>query len=712
MEVQSALIGAFVTFAIMTGMLLRRRRRRSDILFAVVCVVLGGWFLTTFLRGNFGVDPWLRVEIAVGSLLPAALVRLFADMMPWSTPRARKLLNATYPLSALFALVALSPLGNLPALQVSAAVYIALTIVLAGQAMMHAPEVARHTVDYARRRYLAIGASLVFLLAIFGQLPGVSAGLTAASHLAVMLYVFFLSQITLRDRLLDLNEFIGRMLILGILAVLFATISATLIGLGNDDVGRLFNSVVGVIILLTLYDPLKDRLETKVIELFFRERNRLTFVLEDLALRMQHGILDPSRMAGIVVDTLHGARRATHAAVYLLDPSGDGFVRHAFRGPEPALRVNANELPALWQAIQQNRAPLLADQLAEEDATVEEPTNRDLIDAMRAVSSDLLFPFVSGEEVLGFLALRDDRSVEPYATKEIAQLMKIADTAATVIWNSKLAEKLRERERLAAIGAMAAGLAHEIRNPLGAIKGAAEYLDPSEGPADPELLQVIIDEVNRLNTVVSQFLDYARPFRAHFARVDLNDIVRRTARLVTAQRTDPAPEIELDLDPELPVIEADGEQLKQVILNLVLNAIDASREAASPVRIKTRLRARQMVELRVVDRGVGIPRENLEQVFIPFFTTKQQGTGLGLAVCHRIVMSHGGTIHPESQIGVGTDFVIQLPLRQAAQAREAARSGSSAAETPSAGAPPISPKRGPGGGHEPGPSRARTKTAM
>ncbi len=648
----------------MTSMLLRRRRRRSDVLFAVVCVVVSVWFLATLCRGNFGFDPWLRVEMSIAALIPAALIRLFADMMPWTSPPARRILNTSYPLSGLFGLLMLSPLGYLPAFQISTAVYIGGAIVLAGQVMMLAPDIVRNTVDHARRRYLAIGASLVFILAIIGQVPQIAPGFTAAGHLAVMLYIFFISQIILRDRLLDLNEFIGRMLIMGILAVLFATISATLIGLGSNDVGRLFNAVVGVIILLTLYEPLKERLETKVIEIFFRERNRLTLVLEDLATRIQHGILDPSRMANIVVDTLHDARRATHAAVYLLEPSGGGFARHAFRGPEPALRVNANELPALWQSIQQNRAPLLADQLTEEDASAEEPIHADLIAAMRAVSADLLFPFVSGDEVLGFLALRDDRSVEPYATREIAQLMKIADTAATVIWNSKLAEKLRERERLAAIGAMAAGLAHEIRNPLGAIKGAAEYLDPTEeGPADPELLKVIIEEVNRLNTVVTQFLDYARPFRAQFSKVDLNSVVRRTARLVNAAQR--RIQLELDLDATLPVIEADGEQIKQVILNLILNAEDASRDKEAEIRVKTRfLTGRQMVELRVIDRGIGIPRDNLEQVFIPFFTTKQQGTGLGLAVCHRIIMSHGGTIHPESEVGIGTDFVIQLPIKQ------------------------------------------------
>ena len=531
--------------------------------------------------------------------------------------------------------------------------------------MLQAPDIAKGTVEYARRRYLAIGALVVFLLALLGEIPGVAPGVTAAGHLAVMLYVFFLSQVITRDRLLDLNEFIGRMLILSILAILFATISAALIGLGNNQVARLFNAIVGVIILLTLYEPLKERLESKVIELFFGERHRFAQVLNDLGIRMQHGVLDPSRMAWIVVDTLHDARRVTHVAVYLLEPSGTGFVRHAFRGPQPALYVNANELPTLWHAILKTRAPMIVEQLAEEQED-DEATQKALIDALKMVSADYLFPFVSGEEVLGFLTLRDDRTVDPYSYKEVAHLTKIAETASTVIWNSKLAERLRERERLAAIGAMAAGLAHEIRNPLGAIKGAAEYLDPKEGgPVDVELLEVIVEEVNRLNTVVSQFLDYARPFRARFQDTDLNEVVKRTAKLVEAQRETNPDQIALDLDTSVPTIEADTEQIKQVILNLVLNAIDASRESSEAVKIQTRyLSSRRTVEIRVVDRGVGIPSEDLEQIFIPFFTTKQHGTGLGLAVCQRIVMNHGGTIHPESEIGRGTDFIIQLPLQQ------------------------------------------------
>jgi signal transduction histidine kinase len=666
-EVQSALIGAFVTIAVMTSLLLRRRRRRTDVLFAILSVILTLWFLAAFLRHFYGSDPWLRVEMGIAALIPAALIKLFADLVPGSTSRKRGLMNAAYPLSALVAVASVSPLGDFPPMQVATSVYAGAVILLASRLMTQSTDLPKGTVEYARRRYLAIGASVVALLAIMGNIPELRGTWTAAGHLAVMMYVFFLSQVILRDRLLDLNEFISRMVILAILAVLFAAISAVLVGLGNNPSSRLFNAIVGVIILLTLYEPLKDRLEAKVVELFFLERHRFTQTLEELRRRMHHGVIEPTKMTKIVLDTLYDARRATHAAIYMLEPMSNGFDLVAHRGPDPAPRVNAVELPALWHAIQHNRAPLLTEQLSRTpEGEQDRNANRDLIDAMRSVSADLLLPFVSGDTVLGFLAMRDDRSAEPYSTDEIASLMKVAETAATVIWNSKLAERLRERERLAAIGAMAAGLAHEIRNPLGAIKGAAQYLDPKrfQSGEEAEFLQVIIDEANRLNSVVSQFLDYARPFRANLQPTDVNDVVRKTAKLFEAQESQRTP-LELKLSEEIPMIDADTEQVKQVILNLVLNGVQATEDGNKPVTVSTRhIAERDCIELRVKDRGCGIPREDLDRIFIPFFTTKANGTGLGLAVCHRIVMNHGGTIHPESQVGKGTEFVIRLPVRR------------------------------------------------
>jgi two-component system, NtrC family, sensor histidine kinase HydH len=239
-----------------------------------------------------------------------------------------------------------------------------------------------------------------------------------------------------------------------------------------------------------------------------------------------------------------------------------------------------------------------------------------------------------------------------------------------VLENSKLYEKIRERDRLAALGEMAAGLAHEIRNPLGAIKGAAQCLDPKRLPGeDGEFLGVIVEEVNRLNGVVTAFLDYARPLKQSFGPTDLNEVVTRTMRLI---QNDVPKQIELavQMDLTVPRVDADAEQLKQVLINLVQNAVQAIGEAGGRITVGTvkpdrfgefRGNMNEFVEVRVSDTGPGIPLDQQQHIFVPFFTTKQKGTGLGLAICQRIVKNHGGTISVHSKPGEGCTFVIRLP---------------------------------------------------
>ncbi len=650
LDVQSALLGTLVIIAVMAGVLLRRRGRRTDRLFGYLCINLIFWLVPEALR-TLAISPYVdRLSLAAAAALPVNLVRLFVELIPRTALRGRRLLGGLYPLSFAVVLLALSPLGEVPWIRIATGFVAAASVLWATWALMRGPS-SDARVDTTRRRYVAFGAAGVASLVGLTELAGAS----AAGHLAVMVYVFFLSQVILRERLLDLNEFLGRMAVLGVLVVLFASVSALLVSIGSGPASRLFNATVGIVVLLTVYEPLKDRLERKMAELFFREREGFTRSIDGLRRRLQQELLEPRAMSRAMVDVLYASRRATHVAVYLVDSGGSSFSLAAHQGPDPERRVSAGSLGVLFQAIHETFNPLLTDRLADEG------DDERLLEAMQSVSADALFPFWSQDEVLGFLALRDDRSPEPFSTSEIERLQRLAETAATVVWNSQLSARVRERERLAAIGAMAAGLAHEIRNPLGAIKGAAEYLDPSRfpDPHEAEFLQVIIEETNRLNGVVSQFLDYARPFQPRLRETDLNEVVRRTLRLIEVETRGRA-RIETELNDELPEIRADSAQLKQVVLNLVLNAVDASDEE-QPVRVRTSW-SEDEVRLEVKDEGRGIPPAELSQVFIPFFTTKDSGTGLGLAVCQRIVTAHGGEIRVSSTPGEGARFSITLPV--------------------------------------------------
>jgi len=296
----------------------------------------------------------------------------------------------------------------------------------------------------------------------------------------------------------------------------------------------------------------------------------------------------------------------------------------------------------------------------------------------------IAMPLAAGDRVVGFLVCWDERVPEAFASNEIAALIDVAERAALVIENSKLYQQMKERDRLAALGEMAAGLAHEIRNPLAAIQGAIQLLlppgaarapgapgskDGSDGPS--EFLGIIADEVKRLNGVVTQFLDYSRPVRPSLAPGDVNEILRKTLTLLQADLPGNV-KIVLDLADGLPRVSCDPEQLRQVFLNLAINAFQVMPKGGE-LRIATRLagdeialwrdtpRRSDLVEVRFRDTGPGVPEEARDHIFVPFYTTKEKGTGLGLAICQRIVKTHGGNIVVHSSPGEGAEFVIALP---------------------------------------------------
>ena len=220
-----------------------------------------------------------------------------------------------------------------------------------------------------------------------------------------------------------------------------------------------------------------------------------------------------------------------------------------------------------------------------------------------------------------------------------------------------------EKEKSMLLEEMATGLAHEIRNPLSSIKGAAQYLKSEAGSTENQkLLSVIVEETDRLNGVVSQFLDYARPYSMNAEIQDLNRIIDKVISLIKTAGKQENVIIEKNLDDNLPGVEIDGEQIIQVVLNIALNAIEAMPEGGT-LSLATAIienSGGKTIEIAVRDTGCGISKDDLRNIFKPFFTTKEKGTGLGLSVCQRIVKNHGGRIDIESTPGSGTVVFIRI----------------------------------------------------
>lgn len=253
---------------------------------------------------------------------------------------------------------------------------------------------------------------------------------------------------------------------------------------------------------------------------------------------------------------------------------------------------------------------------------------------------------------------------------ERAQRRKVEETARKLsevyAQLQKSFEQLRRADRLSALGELSAGLAHEIRNPLGSIEGAVEILGRRELPEDTrqEFTDLACREVERLKGLLTNFLEFARPQPPRRTASDVGLLLQSVVKLASETATMATVSFRIESTGELPPVPIDQEQIKQVLLNLVINAVQAM-----PSGGQITLRAAHdgdCIRVEVEDEGVGIPSEYLERVFDPFFTTRSNGTGLGLSTAYQIVSQHGGHIAARTNPNHGMTFAVTLPVANAA----------------------------------------------
>ena len=224
-------------------------------------------------------------------------------------------------------------------------------------------------------------------------------------------------------------------------------------------------------------------------------------------------------------------------------------------------------------------------------------------------------------------------------------------------------QQLRRADRLSAVGQLAASLAHEIRNPLGSIEGAIDIVErTADEERRREFLGIIKKETRRLNGLLTNLLNFARPRAPQIREAQVDTMVRTVVDLTSHNAQQQGIQLKLHIAPDLPPVECDSEQIIQVLLNVTLNAIQAS-PAGGQISISAD-RRENMILMRVSDEGSGIADMELDKIFDPFYTTKEGGTGLGLAISYQILAQHGGGIAVERNPDKGMTFTLTLPIRQ------------------------------------------------
>lgn len=227
----------------------------------------------------------------------------------------------------------------------------------------------------------------------------------------------------------------------------------------------------------------------------------------------------------------------------------------------------------------------------------------------------------------------------------------------------KLEEKLNQAERLAHLGTMVATVSHEIKSPLGIVRSTAEILEKRIGklaPGSEHLARIVVDETIRLNNIVVEFLDFARPQQPKLESGDLNQVVRKLLEFLSPELKRQRIELVTDLAPDLPPDRFDRELIYRALLNILMNALQAMSEEGI-LQVSSRVTGPGCSELVISDNGVGMSADKIEQIFQPFFSDKTKGTGLGLAIAKNIFDMHGAEISVQSVEGNGTTFIITMP---------------------------------------------------
>jgi len=681
-RIQSALLAAIISSALAINILLRNRRNRLYLLYSLFNFNLVAWYLSDalYVYAGGGPDVLLKLRSLVAIAIPINALRFFRAFVADKS-------KLTYRISRLFLVLSIGLAGlilfdihletDLVLRGVYAFIFIALYTSL--YFIYRRYQRIESKVERTRLRYLMVSGAVAFTLALLDYAPGI--GYYFFGNILTVIFVYFLFQIILKFRVLDLYELLGRAIVMATFSFVLALIYVALVIWWRREVDLfIFNTLIASIVLFILYDPLRSMVEDRMNQLLFRERYEFGKHL-DILRRQMANVIHVDVLVDLVLRRIETSRRATHAAVYLLEDYGLGYAVKGHIGPHPIRRLDRvthhpffkrlREQPVLIvENLERERRQLDEYGLLAGPGVVEELDS--VLKTLDAMHAGISMAFLADGQIMGFLNLKDERLREAYSSEEIRLLMGVAAQMTLTFENSRLFERVRERDRLAALGEMSAGLAHEIRNPLGAIKGAAQLIDSTNiDDADPEMLRIIVEETNRLNSVVSSFLDYARPTRkANLIETDINRVIEQTAEIVRADNAGNTT-INVSLEDALPPVESEPEQLKQVFINLAQNAMQAMGDGGE-LTITSKLtqgrvtnparRDRGFVRIGFTDTGPGIPEDVLRNIFIPFFTTKERGTGLGLAVSLRIMKNLGGTIEVSSLVGHGTTFSVLVPI--------------------------------------------------
>jgi signal transduction histidine kinase len=507
-------------------------------------------------------------------------------------------------------------------------------------------------------------------------------------NFAVPFYFFMMSYAILRYRLMDVSVtftrtgiFVGvYTLVLGLPFLLAGYAKAWLIALlgVNWWLGPLFLGTILATAGPFAYIYFQKRAEA----LLLREQRNYQEILRQTAMGMTR-IRNPKELFDLIVNILTETVSISYSVIYLLDNKTGSFILKAGRNIEKGQIKSIDKNSALIDWLQKNKKPLLYEEVKQKYLENHEDDFKGMEEEMSSLNATVVVPSFLEDKLLDLIVLGDKLQGRAYTSEDLNIFSVLAGQAALAIENASLYENIEEKvkqrtkelvevqkqlvhaEKLATVGTLAGGVAHEINNPLTAILTNVQMLLADNEP-DRESLEMIEEATKRCKTIVQKLMTFSQKPMANTMMYQVNvlDIVQHTVNFLKFQLEQENITLEVLADKNSYSVRANHDELEQVLTNIVLNAKDAIKQIKKNGTVYISVSENEnSILISVKDDGAGIPKAILNRIFDPFYTTKEvgKGLGLGLSICQTIIEKHKGKILVESQENKGSTFTIQLP---------------------------------------------------
>ena len=668
-QVQGAILAALVGLALIVNIQLRRTRPGAWAWYSALGANLSLWGVLDALLlydvPDTSILGYLHtvLSVAVPYLTMGFLRKLFNDHSRLNR-RVQLILSGFLGIAMLLPLMGIPGFRTFTAEWSHAYVFGSMSLIL----LLLLQKYQHETNEQERGRMafvlLPMGAGVLVASISFSPL-GIN---RVYGHLAVLLILYSLYQATIQRTLIDLIALTIKAIHTAVMTAIMGGIFVAIILISRENTGLLvFNIFVASLAVYIVFTPLNANIRDLITRLLSRAKSDLGRALDDIDHNMGKVVTDEDAV-NMIIQQFASVGSIQQASIYRLDESRTRLVLMGSLGIYPARTIQARQVAPVAESVL-NEGYIFSDRINEElnwfrvAGDESNPRRTALLERMRDLLEQLdaniiiLIPGPKGWH--GLFAVRHLMTTGNTYT-EIQGLINLAGRLSALFEASILAKAQRERERLALLGELSAGLAHEIRNPLGAIRGAAELIEP-ESMEQREFLDVITEEVDRLEAVMSRFLDFARPLRTRMTGTDPMRVAKKACRLLVLNH-----EIEVEYHNLIGMTQqvlADEELLTQVFINIIKNSIEA-RAGRLIIRMEKE-EQEDFVMMSFQDNGRGMNEAQLKQVFVPFVTGKSGGTGLGMAVSKKIITTMDGTLDVDSEPDEGTLVTIGLrPTRQ------------------------------------------------